>query len=247
MRYKSLHGPASINRSLCNNSSDFITMEELNEINFHNFISYKDDDGFIYGFNICSLYNLFIKDKIPKNPYNRREFSCELFKSIKSLLRKSNLLGIKINIELEDDNKNPLISPGKLIELKALSLFQKIDDLGNYSDSNWFLSLKKPEIIKFLRELIDIWNYRAQLTHQTKMNIYPPYGEPFSNLSLNYIYQENNIINIRKFTLEYLEKLVYFGVDKDSKSLGAYYILGALTLVNNEAANALPWLYHSFI
>ncbi len=59
-RYKSLHGPASMNRKLCTNDNDFITLEPIEEINFHQFISYKDTDGFIYGFNITSLHNLFL-------------------------------------------------------------------------------------------------------------------------------------------------------------------------------------------
>ena len=45
--------------------------------------------------------------------------------------------------------------------------------------------------------------------------------------------------------LAVLEKLVNTGVDKDSKSLGAYYVLGALTLVNQDAATSLPWLFQS--
>ena len=32
-----------------------------------------------------------------------------------------------------------------------------------------------------------------------------------------------------------------------SRSLGAYYVLAGLTLVNNEAAEAMPWLYHSVV
>ena len=57
-KYKLLHGPASINRSLCTNTNDFITMEPINDISFHQFLSYKDIDGFIYGFDIISLHNL---------------------------------------------------------------------------------------------------------------------------------------------------------------------------------------------
>jgi hypothetical protein len=45
--------------------------------------------------------------------------------------------------------------------------------------------------------------------------------------------------------LEIMEKLVNCGIDRDSKSLGAYYVLGALTLVNTEAATSLPWLFQS--
>ena len=62
-KYKSLHGPASMSRKICNNSDDFVTMEPIKEISFHQFISYKDEDGFIYGFDIISLYNLILKYK----------------------------------------------------------------------------------------------------------------------------------------------------------------------------------------
>jgi hypothetical protein len=43
-----------------------------------------------------------------------------------------------------------------------------------------------------------------------------------------------------------LEKFINSGIDQDSKSLGAYYVLGALTLVNEDAALALGWLHDSF-
>jgi hypothetical protein len=51
--------------------------------------------------------------------------------------------------------------------------------------------------------------------------------------------------NVKKVILEVMEKLVNSGVDKDSKSLGAIYVLGSLTLVNESAATSLPWLFQS--
>ena len=45
--------------------------------------------------------------------------------------------------------------------------------------------------------------------------------------------------------VEIMERLVNSGIDKDSKCLGAYFILGAITLVNNDAATSLPWLYQA--
>ena len=63
---------------------------------------------------------------------------------------------------------------------------------------------------------------------------------------MHYIYTESNISNVKKVILEVMEKLINNGIDKDSKSLGAYYILGALTLVNEAAALSLPWLFQSF-
>ncbi len=243
-KYKDLHGPASINRKLCTNNSDFVTMEPVEEINYHQFLSYKDVDGFIYGFDIISLHNLYFKSgKEIKNPYNRNLLPDIVFKNIKSLLRLSKILNIHINLHFEDDTQN--VSSEKAIELRALALFQTIDSLGNYSNPQWFLSLNRSQIIKFVRELLDIWNYRAQLSQETKRNICPPNGDPFRNLSMPYIHVEGNMYNVKKVVLEVLEKLVNNGIDKDSKSLGAYYVLGALTLVNQEAATSLPWLFQS--
>jgi hypothetical protein len=243
-KYKLLHGPAAFNRKICTNSDDFITMEPIEEINFHQFISYKDVDGFIYGFDITSLHNLFLKstDEI-KNPYNRNLIPQCVFKDIRSLIRLSNILKININLQFEDDTKN--VSSEKAIELRGLKLFQTIDAMGNYSNVNWFLVLNRNQLIKFVRELIDIWNYRAQIQTQTKRNICPPHGDPFRNLSIQYIITEQNLWNVKKVLLEVMEKFVYSGVDKDSKALGAYYVLGALTLVNSDAATSLPWLFQS--
>lgn len=246
-KYGLLHGPARLNRKICNNSTDFITMEPIESINYHQFLSYTDNDGFIYGFDIVSLYNLYLKNnKDLQNPYNRKIFPESIIKTIKTILRLSKILKIYIKLDIEDDMQ--LVSTEKAIELRCLTLFQTIDSLGNYSNPQWFLSLDKNQIIKFICELIDIWNFRAQLSPEIKRNICPPIGDPFRTLSVQYIqYIENNINNLRKTILEILEKLINNGIDNDSKSLGAYYVLGALTLVNSEAAIALPWLYQSFV
>jgi hypothetical protein len=126
-----------------------------------------------------------------------------------------------------------------------LSLFQNIDALGNYSNPQWFLSLNRNELLKFIRELCDIWNYRSQITNETKRNICPTHGDPFRNLSMPYIHTEVNMINVKKVVLEVLEKLVNNGIDNGNKFLGASYVLGALTLVNQDAASSLPWLFQS--
>jgi len=246
-KYKAYHGPAAMNRKLCTNADDFVTMEPVEEINFHQFLSYMDTDGFVYGFDIISLHNLFIKSKdieCVRNPYNRNLIPEGVIKLIKSIIRLGRILKVKINLYYEDDLQN--VSTEKAIELRALTLFQTIDSLGNYSNSQWFLSLNRSQLIKFVREMCDIWNYRAQLSTEVKRSICPPNGDPFRNLSIQYIVNEPNMCNVKKVILEVLEKMVNSGISNDVKSLGAYYVLGALTLVNSEAATSLPWLFQSF-
>ena len=68
-------GPAINNRELCNNNTDFITLEPINEILFKDFYSYKDTQGFVYGFNLSSLLSLIKTKKNIINPYNRTAIS----------------------------------------------------------------------------------------------------------------------------------------------------------------------------
>jgi len=245
--YFKLRGPAASERKLCTNADDFITMDPLDEMSIHQFLSYKDIDGFIYGFDIASLFNLFLKSKKGENiqnPYNRNVIPESIIVTIRKIIRLSVILRIPVNLCYEDESQK--ISNEKAIELRALTLFQKIDSLGNYSNFQWFLSLNKIKLIRLVRELADIWNYRAQIELQMKKNICPPNGDPFRNLSMHYIGSEQDVNNIRKVILEVLEKFVNNGIDKDSKALGACYVLGALTIVNEDAATSLPWLFQSF-
>jgi hypothetical protein len=244
-KYNYYHGPALTKRQLCTNANDFLSMDPLNEIPYEQFFSYKDDDGLIYGFDLLSLHNLIYKsDGQLKNPYTTKIIKPDVITNFRTLIRLSHVLKITISIELRDTSKD--VSDKKNIELRAITLFQNIDSLGNYSNAQWFLSLNRNNLIRFLRELIDIWNYRAPLTNLIKRQICPPAGNPFYNInSLHLLNIMENVDDIKKTVLKCMENMVNSGIDKDSKCLGAYYVLGALTLVSADAATALPWLYQA--
>ena len=243
--YNSIHGPAFIDRTLCTNNFDFLSMDELTTIPNEQFFSFKDEDGFIYGFDILSLHNLIYKcNGAVKNPFNQQPISKKVIENFRSLLRLSRVLKIHISTELSDVTKE--VSDKKSVELRALTLFQNIDALGNYSNAQWFLTLNRHQLIKFVRELIDIWHYRANLSNETKKELCHPTGNPFQKLpNFNILQTIENLDDVRKVILDIMEKFVNTGINKDSKCLGAYYVLGALTLVNNEAATSLPWLYEA--
>lgn len=237
-----MRGPAYLKRKLCVNDCDFFTLEPLSDIKKNQFFSLKDSDGFIYGFDIVSLWQLFQKSKTAENPYNRQILPEETRKTLQQLIKMSKKNKTNINTKL----KNNEIDMEKQLELRIVDLFHFINTLGHYTDHSWFLSLDKQNIIYFYRELYDIWNHRAQISSQTKYNI-SPRGNPFRIANLRDISLNNSLYDLRKICVTTCENLTYYGMTNDDKTLGAYYILSALTLQSVDAAAALPWLYQSVV
>lgn len=241
--FNRIHGPAYFNRTLCVNETDFFTLDKLTEIDKYQFISFKDKDKFVYGFDICSLYKLLTSTTgKAMNPYNRNKISGIVLVRIKQIIRFGKLFNIHVNIIIEDE----IVNKTKSVQFKALDIFQKIDALGNYSDPRWFLSLNHAQLTKFVRELADIYNYRANLLPETKHKIYPHTGDIFDGFDMNHMIGLE-IDKTRDYILNLIERFVICGIDNDSKSLGAYYVLASLTLVNSTAAEAIPWLYQSVL
>ncbi len=78
---------------VCVNDSDFVTMEPLKDITASHFISYKDSDNFTYGFDVVSLYNLYVKSYPDvKNPYTRTEFPSSFLRDLYNKLKIGKLL-----------------------------------------------------------------------------------------------------------------------------------------------------------
>ena len=243
-KYIHYHGEGFKNKEKCINDVDFATLDEIKKIPFNQFFSIKDDNNFIYAFDIQSLYTLYLKNKnIVENPFSTKELSKDVYNDMIKFIKYSQIL--KKDIKLSYDislNMNAF----KILDMKILNIFQNMDSLGNYTNMSWFTNLNKDQLIKFIHELLDIWNYRANLSQNVKREICPPYGNPFKNFSLNI----NSLFNysyfaIKKTIVGVLEEFVYKGIDNNSKVLGSFYILSALTLVSKDAAESMPWLFES--
>lgn len=253
-KYNALHGPAVLKRGLCNNLDDFVTLEPIKDISFHQFISFSDESGFIYGCDIISLFTLINSkpNQTIKNPYNRYIIKTDLLSNIKKIVKMATIFALDVNIktDAEKDIQLELLSIREQLEQRSLSLFSDMDNLGYYTNPDWYLLLSSRRLFKFYRELTDIWNYRASLTPTTQSEICPPNGNPFNPINLEMLISNeqisvNDLNRIKLFVLASLEKLVRSGIDASSRYLGATYLLSALTLVNSDAAMALPLLYES--
>jgi hypothetical protein len=236
--FNKTQGPARFNRALCNNVEDFLTTESVQEIDYYFFFSYRDSDGFIYGFNLISIYNLIIK-KDTKNPYTRNAFSIDLIETIHKRINYNKILN-KTNHEITNDPP-PINSNTKLY-----ALFQKMDLLGNYTQAEWLLDLTPYYLRRFILELYDIWEYRAQLTIETKLAIC---GAPFRDIPMHLIQTQPNMNKdlLKQFCATIIHNFINSSQIRENQYLGSIYVLSSLTLVNNNAAEAMPWLYQSVI
>jgi hypothetical protein len=150
-----------------------------------------------------------------------------------------------IVIDLPQD----VLTPQQRYHQNVLHLFQNINLLGHYSDPDWFLHLTYQQHITFLRELMDIWNYRAELSYNARASIYPPYGNPFPQHITGWLthqfYAYLTLETIVNINMTIIERLTTTAMQESDRCLGANFVLCALTLVSIPAREALPWLYQS--
>ena len=250
--YRRLRGPGFSDRSLCVNANDFLSMEEMKDIPNRQFYSFRDEDKFVYGFDIVSLYNLIFGDSInvrtrraPKNPYNRNPIPNKVVADLRKIVRVSRLFDERIDIEIENDEPD---EEPKSIETRTQELFMRMDEMGHYTDASWFLSLNIVGLRRLVRELSEIWQYRAEITREVKRQICPPNGDVLRGIRYVPLFVDEHFTfqDAQSMVMDTLERLGTSGRDDDSRALGVYYILGTLTLVNRDAALAMPWLYESF-
>ena len=223
----------------CINETDFYSLDDISEVSYEQFFAFKDVSGHVYGWDIASLWNLLVRTKPGEkllNPYNCQPFPTDMWSSLNSIFRISKALkiNIKFNVDVDESYMNSF-------ESKLLSTFQHINSLGNYSDHNWVLELDIGKLQRFLQELRDIWVHRAGLDDNTRNLIC--FHFPFVNYNSNLV----DFDSLREISLATIMNMVYKGQNAEYQQLGCMYVLTALTIVSQSAANSLPWLYASVV
>jgi hypothetical protein len=133
----------------------------------------------------------------------------------------------------------------KPINVRIIELFMEIDQLGNYTQAEWFLNLERRDYIKLYRTIHDIWSFRGHLSREMKCLICVV-DDPFHEVQRERIYLHDASIEVvREVCLKIIEHMVYCGVDDEYRKIGTLHALSALTIVSVGARNSLPWLYES--
>jgi hypothetical protein len=250
--YILLRGPAYKDKK-CTNDTDFYTLEPFDNIHIKDFFSFKDNDGFIFGFRLNSIRSLLKRNKNATNPYNRRTISKDIIRNIKRL----HLLN-KLYYPIENNKvivatsaiPQPLITlerirKNKTFVQRVTNLFYEMDQVGNYTSPEWMSKLLKSKLLFFIRYIYNFWNTRAGILTETKNNICP-YFNPFNYKGvLTGISDTTSFKELQNVAITICENMFYTAIDTEYKRSSAIYILTSLTVVSKDARESLPWLYES--
>ena len=250
-----LSGVAIRNKEICQNSQDFYDLINLNEISDIYFFSFKHSDK-IYGCDIRSFHQLVENAKLSGrnqtidssdqinyeviNPYNRIPLYTDILDLYEQ--KKNILLQNRISMEYPKDELDEETD----FKLKVLDTFQIIYHLGYPVDHEWFLQLNIYNLFAYYQKLEDIWNYRAELTHEQRQNIVPN-EEIFTKDEVNtvsniYRYDKKEL---RHALLNNIRKMIIQGKTKADRINGAIYVLTGLVEICPEAADTLPSLAYA--
>ena len=235
-RCSRLRGPAYVKRCLAVNDTDFCSMSACAAIPDSQFTSLRTADGHVYAFEILSLSMLFSKNgRNACNPYTRAPFPEGSYLRLRMLIRLARAIGHTV---ITRPPPQRVLSPQE----RATALFHDIYLLGHYPSPGWFDCLSRGNAVRYVRELMDIWRYRAGLSRRTRQEICPPDGDPFRSLTTRGL-ELRSEAEVKLAALGAMTSLVKDGINEDMRKLGAYYVLCALTLVSPEAATEMPFLY----
>uniref|UniRef100_A0A6C0E7I0 Uncharacterized protein n=1 Tax=viral metagenome TaxID=1070528 RepID=A0A6C0E7I0_9ZZZZ len=239
------HGPCYFDRNMCNNAEDFYTLDQINEIPQRFFFSFKDQNKFYYGYDIRSLailieqYNNNINNPTNRkisNPYTTNIFHVKDINRMNVLIKELKIKGYILTINPEKE-----LTEGQKIKQSIIKVFSLIDQLGYQTDVEWLLAMNLRDLKGLYRLLEDIWNYRSELTSESKKEIIPTEDiNPLFGKSIQYIINCNSITEVLKNILDVFERLVTESTSLSSRSLGALYVLTSLVGISQPAALSYP-------
>ena len=238
-KYLFLKGPGYLDKNVCVNDEDFLTFEHKDEINNDYFISYRDNTGVVFFFDVRSLDKLLKLNK--SNPYTTEPFPKTLKSNVTKLI--SNLKKDGTFVEHEDSK----LTEDQIYKARVVNIFQTIDELdivAGGANPNWFLDLNFKKIKDFYRVIEDIWNYRAELTETRKSELVPT--RKILNINPKYIIGikdvSEKISSVKNYLLNEMEEMITSSDNIDNRKTCALFILTAFTEINPQTAEALPWL-----
>ena len=230
-----LKGEGFKDKMKCNNDNDFFTYDSISDIDQKYFFSYKDNRNFIWFFDIRSFNKLIEMGQ--GNPYTREEIPQEVKDRANKL---SQLLNLTNEEDIINNSNNVRLSREQILKQKVIDIFSEMEQFGYGCNIEWFLDLNTRKLKGLYRNLEDIWNYRLNLSYETKARISPPNGLAF-NIP---VVEVNSIVNTLQLQEIIINEVSKFNnaLTEDDKKLGFMYFLLGLGLVSRRCYEAHQWI-----
>jgi len=251
--------------TLCLNKDDFCSLDQLDIIPKRLLFTYRDEDGFVYGFNLLSFLDLLSGCEQPLNPYNRKPISRDVihrankyYRILDSwskidetdVLTQQSTQVIQSNrhsIQPLSDGGQPTvrISLKERTKLRLQSVFQKINYLGYQTNTDWLLDKPTPILINFIKTMARNWSFQLGFSDATKQSLLAPtdllvfeslVNDSYRNPQLGHA----NTFHIMNRILAVLEPLINNPADPNSAALLVLYSLYYIEPRRVSIAN--PWM-----
>jgi hypothetical protein len=234
-------GPAALFPHLADNEKDIYSYDSIHTIPLLYRFSYIDSKKHIWLFDIRFLIQLLQYGNTLHNPFTQEQIpSIDIDRLQK---RSASLVSKKIPVVyIEEDT----LTQEQLWNQKVLDVFLKLTALGYGVNVHWFEMMNVRAHELFYESLYELWNFRLNLTEETKQNVIPAYNSgrfPLFRWSPSESEEQNFDIKLwRKMNLNLMKTFISRSSSKEFQSLGALYVLTALAEMHPRVRSAFPWL-----
>jgi hypothetical protein len=251
----------------CTNKDDFCSLDPLDAVPNRLLFTYRDADGFTYGFNLLSLLELLSGCEQPLNPYTRKPIDRAVINRANRYYRIldnwSKVDESDQHTILEQQHNNHIIIPGNIatnnyvpgsgsrltlkdrIRQRLQTVFQKINYLGYQTNTEWLIDKSVPLLITFIKTLARNWSYQLGFTDATKQALLAHGDLRVFETLVNDAYrnpqlEHSSSLHLMNRILAVLEPLISNPADPNSAALLVLYSLYYIEPRRVIIAN--PWM-----
>jgi hypothetical protein len=234
-------GPLLRFREESNNPFDFFSADPVEEIPLRDFVSFVDaGKGYIMDIKsaVSLLEHAAKSGEVPVNPFNRAPLPAVFKSRVARHGKTAQWESLAAAIPAVNAAGGAGAAPAE--SLAITDTFRVMEDLGYYTDPEWFMDLSRLQLQRMYLELADIWYHRAGLSGADRNRIVPLPGNPFSTPVATVLVMQQRAL--RPVLLKTCQLLVTSATARGDRQTGVMYVLGVLAMVSTGASAAYPWL-----
>jgi hypothetical protein len=224
--------------ALATNEEEFASLEPLASIPTPYVFTFVDLQHKLWVFDIRSLAASPRNGAALRNPYNRVSLEASVvarYEARMLWLQRRSYCRIVYSPSTD-------LTVRQRWNHRILEVFLTLDSLGFIVNPVWFEELTPPQHMYFRYQLDDIWSRRVK--PEDREAILPGItGRSGGRLFTRRLFPGIGPDTTAAETLQIIERLTTASPDKALRTLGALYILAALTTVSEQAREAYPWLW----